>query len=177
MKEDKNRIVCFIGIGSNLGDPLSNCLEAITKISLAGHIEVSIVSSFYRTEPVGYKDQEWFINGAIEVKTAFTPRTLLKTLKALEYEMGRTGGDRWGPRVIDLDILFYGQEIIREEGIVIPHPELHKRGFVLIPLNEIASYVIHPAFGVSIKGLLDRLDDKSGVVPVDIRDYRKRFPV
>lgn len=166
---------CFIGIGSNLGDPLSNCLDAIEKVVSLEQITLSKRSSLFRTEPVGVRDQNWFINGVIEVKTAFSPRTLLETLKVIEYEMGRREGERWGPRIIDLDILFYGQEIIDEEDLVIPHPELHKRAFVLIPLNEIAPYVIHPAFGVSIGGLMERLDDRNEVLPIDIGEYRDRI--
>jgi 2-amino-4-hydroxy-6-hydroxymethyldihydropteridine diphosphokinase len=164
-KEKRN--VCFIGIGSNLGDPLSNCLDAIENVASQEQITLTKQSSLYRTEPVGLRDQDWFVNGVIEVKTAYSPRTLLETLKVIEYEMGRKEGQRWGPRVIDLDILFYGQEVVDEEGLVIPHPELHKRGFVLIPLNEIAPYVIHPTFGVSVQGLLERLEDKREVSPVD----------
>lgn len=164
-KEKRN--ICFIGVGSNLGDPLSNCLDAIAHVASLEQTTLTKQSSLYRTEPVGFKDQGWFVNGVIEVKTAHSPRTLLSALKGIEYEMGRKEGQRWGPRLIDLDILFYGQEILNEEALVIPHPELHKRRFVLIPLNEIAAYVIHPTFGVSVQGLLDRLEDNSEVVPVD----------
>jgi 2-amino-4-hydroxy-6-hydroxymethyldihydropteridine diphosphokinase len=172
-KEKRN--ICFIGIGSNIGDPLSNCLDAIENVVSLEQITLTKQSALYKTEPVGFRDQDWFINGVIEVKTSCSPRTLLEALKVIEYEMGRKEGQRWGPRVIDLDILFYGQEIIDEEGLVIPHPELHKRGFVLIPLNEIAPYVIHPAFGVSVRGLLGRLEDKNEVSPVDIGKYRDRI--
>jgi 2-amino-4-hydroxy-6-hydroxymethyldihydropteridine diphosphokinase len=168
----ENRTICFVGIGSNLGDPLFNCVDAIAKIASLEQITLTKQSALYKTEPVGFRDQGWFINGVIEVKTAYSPRTLLESLKVIEYEMGRKEGKRWGPRVIDLDILFYGQEIINEAGLVVPHPELHKRGFVLIPLNEIAPYVIHPAFGVSVQGLLGRLEDKSEVSPVDVGEYR-----
>jgi 2-amino-4-hydroxy-6-hydroxymethyldihydropteridine diphosphokinase len=170
-KEKRNS--CFIGIGSNLGDPLSNCLDAIENVASLEQITLTKQSSLYKTEPVGFRDQDWFINGVIEVKTAYSPRTLLETLKVVEYEMGRREGERWGPRVIDLDILFYGQEIIDEEGLVVPHPELHKRGFILVPLNEIAPYVIHPVFGISVQGLLGRLEDTSEVVPVDLGEYRE----
>ena len=175
MEGKEKRNICFIGIGSNLGDPLANCLDAIESAASRELITLTKRSSLYRTEPVGFRDQAWFINGVIEVKTAYSPRTLLETLKAIEYEMGRREGERWRPRVIDFDILFYGQEIIDEEGLVIPHPELHKRGFVLVPLNEIAPYVIHPVFGISVQGLLGRLEDKSEVSPVDIGDYRARI--
>lgn len=168
----ERRNICFIGIGSNLGDPLSNCLDAIATLISLEQISLTQQSSFYKTEPVGFRDQDWFVNGVVEVKTAYSPRSLLETLKVIEYEMGRRAGEKWGPRVIDLDILFYGQEIINEKDLIIPHPELHKRRFVLIPLNEIAPYVIHPAFGVSVQGLLGRLEDTSEVVPVDLGEYR-----
>jgi 7,8-dihydro-6-hydroxymethylpterin-pyrophosphokinase len=88
-------------------------------------------------------------------------------LKGIERQMGRIEGPRWGPRVIDLDLLLYGQEVVAEEGLVIPHPEMHRRRFVLEPLCEIASYVVHPAFGVSLRGLLDRLEDPSRVERCD----------
>lgn len=119
-------------------------------------------SSFYRTEPVG-PDQEWFINAVAEIRTSLTPRLLLTALEEIERRMGRTVGEKWGPRVIDLDLLLYGQEVIAEEGLIVPHPELHRRRFVLEPMCEIASYVIHPTFGVSMRGLRDRLTDKHRV--------------
>ncbi len=81
--------------------------------------------------------------------------------------MGRQPAEKWGPRVIDLDILFYGQEIIREDDLTIPHPELHKRRFVLEPLNEIAPYIIHPVYGISVKGLLDRLEGSGAVIRLE----------
>ena len=163
MREDERSIICFIGLGSNVGDPVLNCLESIKRISLFGHIRISNQSSLYRTEPVGLKEQEWFVNGVIEIKTKYKASTLLKILQQVEDDMGRIRGEKWGPRTIDLDILFYGQEIIKEKNLLIPHPELHKRRFVLIPMSEIAPYVIHPAFGISVKGLLSRLQDESRV--------------
>jgi len=163
VREDERSIVCFIGIGSNVADSVSNCLESIERISLFSHIRITKKSSLYRTEPVGLKEQEWFVNGVIEIKTKYTATTLLKVLQQIEKDMGRIREERWGPRTIDLDILFYGQEVIKEKDISVPHPELHKRRFVLIPMYEIAPYVIHPAFGISIKGLLSRLQDESRV--------------
>jgi len=163
VREDERSIVCFIGIGSNVADPVSNCLESIERISLFSHIRITKKSSLYRTEPVGLKEQEWFVNGVIEIKTKYTATTLLKVLQQIEKDMGRIREERWGPRTIDLDILFYGQEVIKEKDLSVPHPELHKRRFVLIPMYEVAPYVIHPAFGISIKGLLNRLQDESRV--------------
>ena len=163
MRDDERSIVCFIGIGSNVADPVSNCLESIDLIALFSHIRITKKSSLYRTEPVGLKEQKWFVNGVIEIKTKYTATTLLKILQQIESDMGRIREEKWGPRTIDLDILFYGQEVIKEKDLSVPHPELHKRRFVLIPMYEIAPYVIHPAFGISIKGLLSRLQDEGRV--------------
>lgn len=163
MREDERNIVCFIGIGSNVADPVANCMKSIGRISQFSHIRITKRSSLYRTEPVGLREQEWFVNGVIEIKTKYTATTLLKVLQQMENDMGRIRKERWGPRTIDLDILFYGQEVIKEKDLSVPHPELHKRRFVLIPMYEIAPYVIHPAFGISIKGLLSRLQDESRV--------------
>ena len=152
-------IIAFIGIGSNLRDPAVQCRDAFRRIGAIPEIRLLRRSSLYRTEPVGFQDQAWFINAVAEIRTGLRPRKLRDTLKGIEREMGRTDGPRWGPRVIDLDLLLYGQEVVAEEGLIIPHPELHRRRFVLEPLCELASYVIHPAFGVSVRGLLDRLTD------------------
>jgi 2-amino-4-hydroxy-6-hydroxymethyldihydropteridine diphosphokinase len=151
--------ICFIGIGSNMAEPENRCREAIDRISRMEGLKPERVSSFYRTEPVGLTVQEWFVNAVCEIRTLLAPRRLHQNLKDMEIRMGRTETVKWGPRVIDLDLLLYSQDIIKEEDLVIPHPELHKRRFVLVPLCEIAPYVIHPTFGVSMKGLLDRLQD------------------
>lgn len=155
----------YIGIGSNLGNPLEYCRDAIAKMSNLDDLAVLRESSFYKTEPVGFTDQNDFVNAVCEIRTRLSPGQLLKALKNIEKRMGRQDEHRWGPRIIDLDILLYGQNVIsdKEHGLMIPHPDFHKRRFVLVPLCEIASYVIHPAFGVSIRGLLDRLDDNSYV--------------
>jgi 2-amino-4-hydroxy-6-hydroxymethyldihydropteridine diphosphokinase len=150
-------VVAFVGIGSNLRDPAVQCRDAFRRIGAIPGIRLLRRSSLYRTEPVGLEDQPWFINAVAEIRTGLRPRMLFAALKGIEREMGRTDGPHWGPRVIDLDLLLYGQEVVAEEGLVIPHPELHRRRFVLEPLCELASYVIHPAFGVSVRGLLDRL--------------------
>jgi 2-amino-4-hydroxy-6-hydroxymethyldihydropteridine diphosphokinase len=152
-------IICYIGIGSNLGNSLKNCQHAIEILSRAKGIELTTISSFYKTEPVGIENQDYFINAVIEIKTELSPRTLLQTLQNIENDMGRLRDVKGGPRIIDLDVLFYGQNEISERDLIIPHPEIHRRRFVLEPLCEIASYFIHPSFGVSIRGLKDRLSD------------------
>jgi 2-amino-4-hydroxy-6-hydroxymethyldihydropteridine diphosphokinase len=161
MPGDSHGIICFVGIGSNVSDPAEQSLKAFDHVSGTDGVKFLRRSSLYKTEPVGSPDQEWFINAVAEIRTTLTARELLASLQAIENRMGRIRNGKWGPRTIDLDILLYGQEVIQEKDLYIPHPELHKRRFVLEPLCEIAPYVIHPAFGVSIRGLMDRLEDKS----------------
>lgn len=163
-------IVCFIGIGANLEHPARCCLEAVDRISSTSGVEVLNRSSLYWTEPVHVLCENWFVNAVIEIKTMFTPRSLLILLQNVEIDMGRINKRDKGPRIIDLDILLYGQEVIREKHLIIPHPMLHERRFVLVPLCEIASYVIHPAFGVSMKGLMSRLQDESKVLPYHLSE-------
>jgi 2-amino-4-hydroxy-6-hydroxymethyldihydropteridine diphosphokinase len=163
LPQDVRGVICFVGAGSNLNEPIEQCLEAFHRLSLISGIRILRRSSLYRTEPVGFSEQDWFINAVVEIRTTLSPYELLDRLHEIEDTMGRVRGPKWGPRTIDLDILLYGQEIIMEEFLQIPHPEIHKRRFVLEPLCELASYVIHPAFGVSMRGLKDRLNDKNKV--------------
>jgi len=152
-------IICYIGIGSNLGDSLKNCRCAVETLAGAAGIELTAVSSFYKTEPVGMENQNFFINAVAEIKTTLSARDLLQKLQNIEDDMGRKRVVKGGPRMIDLDLLFYGQNVIEDHDLTVPHPEIQKRRFVLEPLCEIASYFIHPSFGVSISGLKDRLSD------------------
>ncbi|MGB5219208.1 MAG: 2-amino-4-hydroxy-6-hydroxymethyldihydropteridine diphosphokinase [Smithella sp.] len=154
-----NGTIAYIGIGSNLGKSIKNCREAIENLSRVKEIKLITTSSFYKTEPVGIEDQDFFINAVIEIKTDLPVYHLMQTLQNIENDMGRVRDMKGGPRIIDLDLLFYGQHVISEQNLIVPHPEIHKRRFVLEPLCEIASYFIHPSFGVSIRGLKDRLCD------------------
>ncbi|MDP3947843.1 MAG: 2-amino-4-hydroxy-6-hydroxymethyldihydropteridine diphosphokinase, partial [bacterium] len=122
----------FIGFGSNMGDRRENCSIGIRKIEKR-HTILSL-SAAYQTEPWGNKDQNWFLNGAVKISTKLTPTELLDYLKTIEEGMGRKEGIRWGSRPIDLDILFYEKEVINLPNLVIPHPLVHKRRFVLAPL-------------------------------------------
>jgi 2-amino-4-hydroxy-6-hydroxymethyldihydropteridine diphosphokinase len=152
--------ICYIGIGSNLGDALQNCKDAIESISRANRIEVIRNSSFYKTQPVGIESQNWFVNAVAEIRTTLSVHALFLVLQTVEKTMGRKKEAKGGPRIIDLDLLFYSQDVIDEVDLTVPHPEIHKRRFVLEPLGEIASYFIHPVFGVSVRGLKDRLQDQ-----------------
>ncbi len=157
----------FIAIGSNLGDRIENCCRAIELIT-ADKEKVSLIrsSSFYETEPWGMVTQGAFINSVIEVRTALSPGSLLEFLKSIEIEMGRAPSPpsvRWGPRLIDLDIIFYGDKILEEEGLVIPHPYAHLRAFVLVPLGEIAPGFVHPLLRKKVSELIESLPDKKGV--------------
>ncbi|PKN89217.1 MAG: 2-amino-4-hydroxy-6-hydroxymethyldihydropteridine diphosphokinase [Deltaproteobacteria bacterium HGW-Deltaproteobacteria-1] len=167
-------MISYIGIGSNVGDSLANCKEAVARLSGIPETVLERVSSFYKTEPVTdlpvaeavqevLRNQDWFTNAAVEIRTLLSPRDLLRRLQDMENTMGRVRTFAGAPRVIDLDLLLYGQEVINEKDLVVPHPSMHKRRFVLEPLCEIASYVIHPLFGISMRGLKDRLEDQKKV--------------
>ena len=127
----------FVGIGSNLGDREGNLRRAIDVLSAEEGIEVVAVSELRETEPVGPVEQGPFLNGAVQLETSLGPRELLARLLAVENRLGRVRGERWGPRTIDLDLLLYGDEAIDEPGLVVPHPFLLQRLFVLEPLAEL----------------------------------------
>jgi 2-amino-4-hydroxy-6-hydroxymethyldihydropteridine diphosphokinase len=155
----------YIGIGSNLGDPGKNCLEAIERIGKIPKCSILGISNLYRTEPMGVEDQEWFINGAIVLSADLSPRYLLERLLAIEADMGRVrNGKHWGPRVIDLDILLFGRDIIHEENLFIPHPYMHERRFVLIPMIDLDPDLEHPLLGKSMSELLRAIPEDGQIV-------------
>jgi len=134
----------FIGIGSNQGFALENCEQAAKKLNLLSKVVVESSSSFYETAPLGIKNQDWFVNSVVKIRTDLLPHVLLGKLLKIEEKMGRVRKVKWGPRIIDLDLLFYENFIISEANLKVPHPELHKRKFVLEPLKEIAPKLVHP---------------------------------
>jgi 2-amino-4-hydroxy-6-hydroxymethyldihydropteridine diphosphokinase len=152
----------FIGLGSNIGDKSATCRKALELLNKAGR--VIRVSSFYCTEPVGYPDQESFINAVTEIETVLSPLALLAACHVIEDKLGRRRLLRWGPRTIDLDILLYGDQVINGAELTIPHPLMTKRGFVLVPLCEIAPETMHPVLKKTISQLLRELRDPHRVV-------------
>jgi 2-amino-4-hydroxy-6-hydroxymethyldihydropteridine diphosphokinase len=156
-------VIAYIGLGSNMNGALEPCREAVRRLGSTEGIAVLRASSWYRTEPVGFRGQEWFINAVVEVRTALSAHALLQALQTVENAMGRVRAEKWGPRIIDLDILLFGENVIDGVDLTVPHPELHRRRFVLVPLCELAAEAIHPTVGVSMRTLLSRLDDTSKV--------------
>ncbi|MBF0537345.1 MAG: 2-amino-4-hydroxy-6-hydroxymethyldihydropteridine diphosphokinase [Nitrospirae bacterium] len=150
----------YLCIGSNLTNRHGNCLRAIELLQANG-IVVTARSGMHQTAAWGEVSQPDFINMCVGVETDLTPGELLGILKAIELQMGRTPTWRWGPRVIDLDILLYGSLVVQEEGLVIPHPYMHQRGFVLAPLREIAPRVVHPVLNRSVEELFGEVVDKN----------------
>lgn len=155
--------VVYLGLGSNLGDKVANCLRALTAVSASHHNRIHALSSLYKTEPIGYRDQDWFINCVAEISTTLLPRPFHAFLQGIEKGMGRKRIVKMGPRIIDLDILLYGTEIIDEAGLIIPHPRLHERGFVLVPLAELAPELRHPILQKTATELLESLKGKGEV--------------
>ena len=161
----------YIGIGSNLGDRAENIRVALRLLKRSDGIRLSSVASTFETEPEGVKEQPRFLNTAACIQTRLTPGELLSTLKDIEKRVGRTPAGRWGPRVMDLDILLYGEKIISGESLTVPHPLMAEREFVLRPMAEIAPAVMHPGLGKTVRELLEEKEagevhsSRDGAVP------------
>lgn len=155
----------YLSLGSNLGDRGENLKRAIAALTDAG-VKVTRVSSLYESEPVDFAEQPWFVNAAVQGETQLSPLELLRALQGIEAEMGRVKSVPKGPRVIDIDILLYDDDAIEKAELQIPHPRMHLRRFVLVPLNEIAGGVRHPQFGATVAELLERTPDRSEVRPL-----------
>lgn len=148
----------YLGLGSNLGDRLANLGAAAAALPTA--VEVLRQSPIYETEPWGYADQPAFLNCVIEAQTLLEPPALLAYLKQIEASLGRTPTFRYGPRCIDLDILFYDDLILETAGLTIPHPRLHERAFVLAPLADLAANLRHPVLGKRVEDLLSEVNQR-----------------
>jgi 2-amino-4-hydroxy-6-hydroxymethyldihydropteridine diphosphokinase len=148
--------IVHISIGSNIGEREENCEKAIGLL-LENRITVTRMSHMTETEPWGVTDQQKFINAAVEARTDLGPEELLDVLKKIEHDMGRLPSARWGPRLVDLDILFYDDLVMKTDDLEIPHPYLKDRDFVLGPLAEIASKKVHPVLKKTVRELLEEL--------------------
>lgn len=159
---DMKHASVYISIGSNLGDKLDNCRRGIIDLTGSGENELLRQSPFYRTEPVDYLDQDWFVNAAILIRTALPPKSLLAKLKQIEKDAGRVEKTvRFGPRVLDMDILLYEDLVLDTPELKIPHPRMHQRRFVLQPVCDITPHVLHPVLKQTMSALLRQLETDS----------------
>lgn len=146
----------YIGVGTNQGDKEENIRQALELLRAANRIYVIAVAPLYKTEPVGYENQDWFLNTVAEIETSLSPFELLDALMSIENEMGRVRTVRWGPRVMDLDILLYGNQTIHAPNLEIPHPRLEERAFVVVPLADLCPDMLLPT-GLQARELAARL--------------------
>jgi 2-amino-4-hydroxy-6-hydroxymethyldihydropteridine diphosphokinase len=158
--------IIYLALGTNLGDRLENLRSAVQ--ALPPDVIVLATSKVYETPPWGYADQPAFLNIAVKAETTLAPQALLEHFKALEVRLGRESTFRYGPRRIDIDILFYDDLILNSPHLVIPHPRLHERAFVLVPLADLAPDLVHPLLGKTVAELLAAVDT-AGIAPVRSR--------
>jgi len=154
----------FIGLGSNVGQREKFLNRAIAELKNVRQTRIVWTSSVYETDPVGMPDQPKFLNAAAEIETQLGPKELCAEVKAIEQKLGRTSTERWGPREIDVDVLLYDGLVFQDDEVTVPHPEMEKRKFVLIPLKEIAPDLVHPISGMTMEELASACKDAGRVV-------------
>ena len=162
-----NRTV-YLALGSNIADRKENLCEAVRQVSEISNTTLKAVSDIYETDPVGYSQQDQFLNMALRIETELEPMSLLSQLQSIEKALKRTTTIRWGPRTIDIDILLFGNEVVNLPELQIPHPRMFERAFVLVPLKDV--YIADKLIQYDLNALIDRCQDKYG-----IRFYEK-FP-
>ncbi len=155
------RVAIYLALGSNLGDRMSNLASAVERLSRK--ITIKKISSVYETEPVYYKEQPLYLNAVLSAVTKLNPFELLSFVKAIESDLGRQPSFRNAPRLIDIDILFYGDQVVQTEKLTIPHPGIAERAFVLVPLVEIAPKLVHPVTHERVSKLLAEVEGVAGV--------------
>lgn len=153
----------FVGLGSNVGDRLQYLRHALSMLNAVPALRLVACSSVYETDPVGKKNQPIFLNAVVEFESDAPPQELLRTAKNIEQQLGRTKTERWGPREIDIDVLYYGDVVVKDADLCVPHPEAANRRFVLIPLKEIAATFVDPLHKCTVDELLHRCPDTSAV--------------
>jgi 2-amino-4-hydroxy-6-hydroxymethyldihydropteridine diphosphokinase len=152
--------IAYISVGSNLGQKLDNCRKGIASLTRCTDIRLIAQSSIYRTEPVDYQDQDWFVNYVVKIETKLDPLPLLEFIKSIEQAAGRVlDAVRYGPRVLDLDIILYDDLVVNDLKLTIPHPRMHKRRFVLKPICDIDPDIKHPVLQQTMISLLENLNE------------------
>jgi 2-amino-4-hydroxy-6-hydroxymethyldihydropteridine diphosphokinase len=159
----------YLSLGSNVGDRAKNLRAAVAALGDTG-VRVTRVSSFYETEPVDFLEQAWFLNCAVEGETAVPALELLRALRGIELQMGSRKLVVKGPRLIDMDILLYGSEVLDTPELQVPHPRMHLRRFVLVPLAEIAPGAVHPTLKMTVAQLLRQTPDRSTIRILDLAE-------
>lgn len=155
----------YISVGSNVGRKLKNCRQGIIALTRGTDSVLTSRSPFYRTEPVDFTDQNWFVNAVFTIQTQLDPKALLTRLQEIQREAGREKSPvRFGPRILDLDILLFDDLIISSQDLIIPHPRMHKRRFVLLPICDIDPYLVHPILKKEMRDLLAYLDENEQTV-------------
>ena len=159
----KENSTAFIGVGSNIGDRYKNIRDAEREINKSGTCKIVRISKIYETDPVGYLNQEKFLNCVFEIKTELSPHKLIKFLLNAEIILKRERIIHWGPRTIDLDILFYNNMEISSENLIIPHPRMHERMFVMRPLCDLIPAYVHPVINESCERIAESLEKQQGI--------------
>lgn len=170
-----NEELLVLSIGSNLGDRfqnINNCIDLLINLEL---IKDTVRSSFYESEPIGYTLQPKFINIALIGRTCYLPNYILFFIKSIEYFLGRVKREKWHEREIDIDIIFYGNHIIENQFLTIPHKEMINRKFVLLPLSEIDKNLMHPIYNIDIETLLANCKDNSKIDKISINDTKRNY--
>ncbi len=161
----------YLSIGSNLGDKKKNLDNAIELLKKHESIDVLDISNFYKTDPQNFKDQDWFVNAALKIKTDLEPENLLLSIKSIEKNLDKDGKPyRFGPRIIDLDIIYYSNLILKTDLLEIPHPRMHERCFVLIPMCDIGAHEIHPILKIRSDELLNRIENQENQKVINLNN-------